>query len=468
MNMLKIAFLLLLTASCATKNYQLATGTKSSAFQAVPLSVTHVGSQVGSQESSGASSRAAYRKTYPNGLKLVVVEDHRSPTFAYQTWFNVGSRDEQPGLTGLAHLFEHMMFKGTSNYAEGLFDKLMDQAGAEGQNAFTSHDYTAYIEELPSSKLEFVAQIESDRMVNLIVNDQSFSTEREVVQNERRFRIENNPDGKMYQEMYDLSFTRHSYHWPVIGYEADLNRMTAEDARKFYKLHYAPDNATVVVVGDVDRSKVDGIIEKYYGAIPATHRKLAPPPKEPVQTAPREKTLKLNVQVEKLMISFPIPDISHPDIPALNMLQYMLAEGKSSRLHRALVETGIATGVGSWGADNKDPTLFIVSASMQSGKTAKQAEEIILKEISKISTEQPSERELERARNQMSFSLYEMLGSGPSLTQFIGRFEILAGGFEHGLKIQELTAATPAKDVSRVAKLYLNSSKRNTLYGVPK
>ncbi|NDG83730.1 MAG: insulinase family protein, partial [Proteobacteria bacterium] len=186
------------------------------------------------------------RARLPNGLKILILKDPSSPTFAYQTWFNVGSRNEVAGKTGLAHLFEHLMFKGTTHHKEGEFDALLEQAGAEGENAFTSNDHTAYVQELPDTRFDLITDLEADRMVNLIVNDASFKTEREVVQNERRFRKENSAEGTMYQTLFETSFSEHPYHWPVIGYEQDLNAMTAQDARDFYERFYSPDRATVV------------------------------------------------------------------------------------------------------------------------------------------------------------------------------------------------------------------------------
>lgn len=454
---MKIIHLLFLVPllSCATKNYQL--GSNGSGFETIPI----VGSTV------------AKRKVFPNGLKLVVVEAHSSPTFAYQTWYDVGSRNEVPKYTGLAHLFEHMMFKGTTNHPEGDFEKLMDKAGAEGQNAFTDHDYTVYVQELPISQLELALHLESDRMKNLIVNDESFKTEREVVQNERRYREENNPDGTMYQEIFNLSFKKHSYHWPVIGYKEDLDHMKAEDARAFYKTHYAPNHATVVVVGDVNANDIENGILRHYSQNPPTKR---PDPEslitpEPPQTAPREQTLKLNIKNEKLMIAYPIPAITHEDIPAINMLQTVLAEGKSSRLSRALVDTGVASTVGAWGMDNRDPSLFILVASLQNGKKAKQAEEIILREIAKIAEHPPTQEELEQVRNQVGYFYYESLSSNEGLARFIGKYETIGqskGGLELGTQIQKLSLLVTPEKITAAANRYLSQAKRNTVYGVPK
>ncbi len=409
-----------------------------------------------------------HRYRYPNGLKLLVVEDPSSPTFAYHTWFNVGSRDEVPGYTGLAHLFEHMMFKGTKNVKDGEFDRLLESAGAEGMNAFTSRDYTAYVQELPKDKLEFIAKLEADRMVNLIVNEAGFKTETEVVQNERRFRNENNPDGTMYQEIFGLAFNTHPYRWPVIGYQEDLDRMTAADAEKFYKSYYSPNHATIVVVGDVDHGKVNDTVAKYYGDIPAQPQLARDIPAEPEQTAPRRKTLKLNMQVEKLLMAYKTPAIGHEDIPALSVLAQVLAGGKSSRLHRALVETGLATAANTYEMDDQDPSLFLIAVSMQKSKKAAQAEAVVLREIQRLVQNEVPRKELERAINGINFQFYSDLGSNSAKARFIGSYATKSGDFELGLRIHEqIKKVTPAQ-VQQAAKKYLNPKSRSVLIGVPK
>jgi len=410
----------------------------------------------------------ARRFTLSNGLRLIVVEDHSSPTIAYQTWFNVGSRNEVPGYTGLAHLFEHMMFKGTQSHKEGEFDHILESAGAEGLNAFTSRDYTAYVQELPKDKLDLIAQLESDRMVNLIVNDESFKTEREVVQNERRYRTENSPDGFMYQEIFGLAFKTHPYSWPVIGFQKDLDRMSAEDARKFYKTFYKPNHATIVVVGDVTPAQVKEVVEKHYGSLPKVDSPEQNFAKEPKQTGVRRQKLKLSIQVEKILMGFHIPEATHEDAIALEVLRAVLSSGKSSRLQRALVETGIASSVGSFTLDDKDPSLLLVSANLQKGKKAAQAEAVILREIQKMAKEPVSLQELERARNGMSFDFYQNLSNNFEKAEFIGRYEVLMGGFEKALDIFQKQLQVTPQQIQKVAREYLAANNRNVIVGVPK
>lgn len=409
-----------------------------------------------------------HRYSLKNGLKLLVVEDHSSPTLAYQTWFRVGSRDEVPNYTGLAHLFEHMMFKGTTTHPEGEFDRILEQAGTEGLNAFTSRDYTAYIQELPKDKLDLIASLESDRMVHLVVDEQSFKTETQVVQNERRYRTENNPDGMIEQEIFGLAFKTHPYRWPVVGYQADLERMSGDDARRFYQSYYNPAHATVIVVGDVESEQVLKIVQKNYGSLPTISAPVHILEQEPVQKQPYRKNIKLNIQIEKLMIGFRVPPLVGHEIPALEVMASVLTSGKSSRLHRALVDTGIASSVDSYNPGEKDPSLFLISVNLQKGKRAAQAEEVVRRELLRLQKEPIPEREIERAKNKQSFDFYTGLSSNYQKAKFLGYFETVAGSFEKGIEIRkQIQAVTPAQ-LQEVARAFFVPNNRTVLTAMPK
>ncbi|MFZ9594502.1 MAG: M16 family metallopeptidase [Bdellovibrionia bacterium] len=403
-----------------------------------------------------------------NGLKILVLEDHASPTFAYQTWFKVGSKDEQVGKTGLAHFFEHMMFKGTKNYKAGEFDRLLEKAGVLGENAFTSHDYTAYVQELPKDQLELVMKLESDRMTQLVIDEKGFKTEREVVQNERRLRTENSQDGTLEESLFDLAFKRHPYHWPVIGYEKDLNAMRPADAMAFYRRFYSPAHATVVVVGDVNTQDVLKLAQKYYGSVDAEVDLPHFVPKEPPQMAFRKKELKLNIELEKILMGYHSPQAQSPDTAALEVLQNLLAGSKSSRLNQALVETGIASAVDCGNYGNKDPSLFVISATLQQGKRAEQAEKVILNELSVLQTSLISTQELQKAKNKFNFSFYEGLSSNFSKAMFLGHHETLHGDFQAGLQLQKAVDALKPRDIQRVAQRYFQPRERTVIVGTPK
>ena len=410
---------------------------------------------------------SAHRYAFKNGLKLIVVENPTSPTLAYQTWFDVGSKHEVPGKTGLAHLFEHMMFKATKNLKDGEFMKKLESEGAEGLNAFTSQDYTAYIQKIPKAHLEMLIKLESDRMVNLIVDKKAFSTEREVVQNERRMRNENNPGGKLYQAIFETSFSQHPYRWPVIGYEKDLTQMKAQDAFDFYQEFYGPSRATVVIVGDVKHNSTAKLIHKYYGPLKGkkgtTERVV-----EPKQKKLRRKTMKLNLQNEKIYMAYHIPGANSKEDGIFKLLPYILSTGQSSRLHKKLVESGLATYVSTGSFENSDPSLFVFTAGLQQGRSAKIAEKIIQSEISNLVQNPPSPSELKRALNQYLFSFYTTFTSNSGIAHFIGSTETQRGDYRKALGQHERAQSITAQEIQKVVKKYFTQTNLNVIIGKSK
>jgi zinc protease len=220
-----------------------------------------------------------------NGLTVLLNEDHSAPIISYHTWFRVGSKNEEVGYTGIAHLFEHMMFKGAKRYTGEQFDRVL-QANGGVNNAFTTHDYTGYYETLPGSKLELVADIEADRMENLQITPENLTSERDVVKEERRFRVDNNPGGVLREALYGTAFKVHPYRWPVIGYMEDISRIDVAKANEFYRTYYAPNNAVLVISGDFDKAEAKRIVEKYYGAIKSQEIPQRPRPPEPHPALP--------------------------------------------------------------------------------------------------------------------------------------------------------------------------------------
>jgi zinc protease len=405
---------------------------------------------------------------FPNGLKLLILKDDSSPTFAYQTWFDVGSRNEVIGKTGLAHLFEHMMFKGTSKYPDGKFDSILEQAGVEGENAFTSNDHTVYVQELPNNRLDLIIELESDRMTNLIVDDQSFKTEREVVQNERRLRKENSPEGTLYQTLFETIFSDSPYHWPVIGYEEDLTAMNAQDARDFYQRYYSPDRATIVVVGDVNESEVIRKVEKAYGSIPAKNTPDQPFKRDADQTAQKRKKVPLNIQNEKLWMGFRIPEAAHEDTPVFEVIQSLLSDGMNSRLNRALVNSGISTSASTGSFSMKDPGIFIFMTDLQKGKSAKLAESIILREIEQLKNKPVPAEELSRAKNVLRFGFYQQMVNTKGKAHFLGESETKFGNYEHGLRLREEIMKVTPDQIMKAAQQYFKTTNMTVLTGVPK
>lgn len=423
----------------------------------------------GAQTVSWLPGQDVIRVQLPNGLKILMLEDHSSPTLAFQVWYKVGSKNEVQGYTGLAHLFEHMMFKATKNLKEGEFDRSLEIAGAEGENAFTTRDLTAYIQEMPSSELDLISRLEAERMVNLIVDDHAFKTEREVVQNERRFRVENNPDGLMYNEIFSLLYVRHPYHWPVIGYDADLKRMSAEDARDFYKSYYGPNNATVVLVGDFIPDQAFATLQKHFGSLKATAVKPYLFVEEKAQTQPRSKTLKLPLESEKLVLAYKVPqlNLSAQKRATLEVLDSIVSGGSSSRLQKTLVDSGIATGIGGYLPDDVDYGIHAFFATAQKGKTASQMEETILKAFQEISNQGVTQEEVDRARNKIKFKFYTELGSNAEAAEFLGNYETRSSSFEYGVQVlKAYDQVTPQMVQQLVGEFYIPNA-RSTIIALP-
>lgn len=407
------------------------------------------------------------RIDFDNGLRAFVLENKVAPVFSYQTWFNVGSRDEEEGKSGLAHLFEHMMFKGTKKNKPGIFDRSMESAGARDLNAFTSFDYTAYVASLPVESFELVASLESDRMVGLSLTKEQFESEREVVRNERKQVMENNPEGRIYEELQKLAYARHPYGRPIIGFEKDLDAMSTKDCEDFYRTHYAPNNAVICVAGNMKTEKVAQILQKFYGKIPAQKRKEISPALEPAQEAERVKILSVPVQVEKIFMAYKVPNAVHPDQVALGVLSYLLSTGRSSRLYKALVSAGLCIEQGSSVNGSKDSSLFYVSASCQKGKSSEEVIGVIDREINKIIDSGLEESELKRIKNKISLETFQGLSTNSSLCRFIGANQLVMGDIRLALEEMEKIKVIERAEVQAVARKYLNPKNRTVVVGKP-
>ncbi|NUM88694.1 MAG: insulinase family protein [Bdellovibrionales bacterium] len=413
----------------------------------------------------GNSRASRYR--FSNGLRLIVVESRVAPVFSYQTWYDVGSRDEEAGLSGIAHLFEHMMFKETKRLKHGEFDRLMESNGARDLNAFTSTDYTAYVQSLPVEKLDLVAGLESQRMHELRLTKELFDSEREVVHNERKQRTENNPEGQMFEALQALAFVRHPYGRPVIGWEEDLNRMTIDDCRRFYSRYYAPDNAVIVVVGDVKPDKVAATIRKHYGKFSPGELRRTEPAQEPPQHEERVREMKLNLQVEKVYAGYKIPGASHRDQAALSVLGSVMSTGRSSRLYRALVDKGLTMDVSAGPGTAKDESLFYVSFAAQAGKKAQTALSALDAQVALLQHDVVTAEELERAKAKLKTEFFMGLGTNVARANFVGQFEIVLGDFTKALTAIEEINEVSLEEVRNVARRYLPRQNRCVVVGLP-
>jgi zinc protease len=402
-----------------------------------------------------------------NGLTILTLEDHSAPIVSYQVWFKVGSRNERPGITGISHLFEHMMFKGSKNIKPEEHAKLV-QANGGVLNAWTSNDNTTYFENLPADKLELAVRLEAERQVNLNITPENLTSEREVVKEERRLRTDNSPFGAVIEQLYAAAYTAHPYHWPVVGWMSDLDAITLEDCQEYYRTHYAPNNATVALVGDFKTEEAVALVKKYYGDMKA--QPLGPPVKtvEPPQTGERRVMVHKIAQTPMFVAGYHIPDVNHADIVPLKVLAKILFEGQSSRAYKKLVyEKQIAINVGGGVDEQIDPGLFYVYATAKPGKTAADVEAELYPELERLTTELVTDQELQKAKNQLEADFYYGLQSVSSKASRIGFSQAIAGDyrifFNEGEKIQAVTK----DELLRVAQQYLTEKNRTVAILVP-
>ncbi len=403
-----------------------------------------------------------------NGLKVIIMEDHSAPVFAYHTWFQVGSRNEKQGTTGIAHLFEHLMFKETKNTKEGEFDRILEEQGGK-INAATYVDWTFYRESLPAEAFHFIPPLEADRMQHMRLSQEQLDAEREVVVNERLMRVDNSPHGAMYESLYSTAFSTHPYHWPVIGWMTDIKNIKRDDCINFYNTYYAPNNATIVVVGDVDTKEVLKKIEEAYGSIPSSKIPEHTLPVEPVQTSEKIIELQKEISSEKFLMGYHTPNADHPDYPALEIAHCILFDGKSSRLQKILVnEKELATQSGGWVNQTKDPGLYIMDITMNPGKSMNDALTIIDQEIEKLRNEEVSDQELEKAKNRIETSFWSHFRTVDDKAELLGFHETVSLDFKHFFEEVPSLMKVTAKDVQRVIKTYLNQSNRTIVKAYPK
>jgi zinc protease len=418
-----------------------------------------------------AETPAVTEATLDNGLRILVLEDHRNPIASVQTWYKVGSRNEIPGATGLAHFLEHMMFKGTPAHGKGQFAHIVEENGGQ-DNAFTSHDVTSYYVDIAAERVDLVLGLEADRMRNLLLDPKEIDSERQVVAEERRTRTEDDPDGYLEEEFLAAAYKAHPYGWPVIGWMADIQRINPPELRAFYNRFYQPNNALLVVAGDVDARRVIARARETFGMIP---RAPAPPPMdsvEPPQPAERRvQVYKADARAAIVYIGFHVPNYRSKDAPALELLSTILQEGRASRLYRRLVyERRMALSIGGdYAYLSHDPNLFWFSGTPLPGQTPEALEQAIMAEIEQVRNEPVPEEEIERAKNQTEAGFVWRQDSVHSRAASMARFE-LAGSWRDGESFVPLIRQVTAADLQRVARAYFQPVRRTVgilLPGVP-
>ena len=353
---------------------------------------------------SGLEAPDTHEYHLSNGLKLIIREDHRAPTVAHMVWYRAGSMDEVNGKTGVAHVLEHMMFKGTHKVKAGDFSRLVAALGGR-ENAFTSRDYTAYFQQVGKSKLEDVIKLEADRMSNLNFDDAEFLKEIQVVMEERRLRTEDNPSSLLNESLMATAYMSSPYRHPVIGWMNDLQNMKASDARDWYRSWYAPNNATVVIAGDVEAEKVLAMVEEYYGVAPTHELPVRKPQIEPVQKGIKQVHVKAPADSAQLAMAWKVPrlepgNLDDPEPYALELLAAVLDGYDNARLNRILVkQEKVVNDVGvGYDMISRGPELFLISATMAKGKTVAQARTSIQKTLDELKQKGILESELKRIK----------------------------------------------------------------------
>lgn len=403
-----------------------------------------------------------------NGLDVLLLEDHSAPVFAYQTWFSVGSRHERPGITGIAHLFEHLMFKETKNLPEGEFDKLMESHGAQ-TNAATWVDWTMYREELPAGNLELVVRLEADRMENMILDDDQLESEREVVKNERRYRVDNDPEGTMFEVLYATAFNQHPYSWPTIGWMKDIEAISLDDCLTFYKKYYAPDNATVVLAGDFKADEALALINAYYGHMPTSGVEQPVIPPEPSQVAERRRVVVMPLSSPKLLYGYKMPGLTDDDHASIEVLHQVLFGGQSGRLYRKLVvETELAADASAWVSEFAYPGLYEILITLKEGGKPEEVEPLVNAELQRLADEPISQRELEKAQNQLEAEFLRNMQEVGDRAYGLGHYAITGGDYRLLFTVTDRYRAVTPQKVQLAAQRYLRKSNRTVVLAMPK
>lgn len=377
--------------------------------------------------------------TLDNGMEVVVIPDHRAPVVTQMVWYRVGSADETAGKNGLAHFLEHLMFKGTETTPDGEFSYIVARNGGT-ENAFTSYDYTAYFQNVAADRLKLVMGLEAERMTGLVMSDEDVETERQVILEERRMRTDNNPSAILSEQVRAAQYYIHPYGWPVIGWNHQIEGLTHQDVVDFYRAHYAPNNAILVIAGDVTLEEVRPLAERIYGAIPAAD--LAPRVRagDPPQSAPRRVVMEdPRAAQPSIQLSYMAP--THVTGPseqayALEALAQVLSGSTTSRLYRDLVvDQGVAATAGAWyDSDAVDPSRFGFWIVPADGRTAEEAEAALRAAIADLLAEGITEGELERAKSRMAADLIYARDSVSSIARWYG------ASLAVGLTIEEIEA----------------------------
>ena len=432
-------------------------------------------SQSGSNQ-SGSNQEKEVRLTAPlkvqrqqlsNGLIVLALEDHTTPSIAYYTVFKVGSRNERPGITGLSHLFEHMMFNGSARFAPKQFDEILESGGGSS-NAFTNADTTEYFEEFSSGTLDAVLQLESDRMRALKLDRQNIEQERGIVKEERRVNTDNNVESAMNEVLWNSAFVAHPYHWDTIGFMKDIDAIRLEDAKTYFRLHYAPNNAVVAVVGDFDTKTLFAKTARYYGDI-----KRQPEPRpvvnaEPPQQGERRIAFYKTAELPEVLIGYHVGSAHSRDDAACDTLSTILGQGESSRLYHSLVyEKQIATSVSAGNESRQDPGLFTLMARAQQGHTAQECEDALYRALAGVQKEGVTAQEMLKAKNVERVGFLDKFKTNLGRAGLLAEYQANWGGWQKLYDYLPLHAKVTPADVQRVSKQYFSDRNRTVVTLIP-
>jgi len=403
---------------------------------------------------------------FDNGLTVLTLEDETTPVVSFQMWVEVGSRDES-SYSGLAHLFEHMMFKGSRNIAPEEHARLINARGGT-VNAFTTQDYTVYFDDVTTESLPLVIDLEHERVANLDISQKTLDSERQVVLEERRMRTEDQPMGRTYEALLALTWTAHPYRRPVIGWRSDVEKATVEVCRRFFHTYYAPNNMVIAIVGAFDTDEVLAHLERTFGTLPPSPEIPRNPTEEPPQDGERRATVRFDLRSPIFAAAWHAPPTGDQDSEALDVLSEILSEGRSSRLYRSLVhesQLAISAQGGYW--ELVDAGAFLAFAGVRPGASIGRVEELALAEIERLKTEPVSPDELEKAKRQLEVSLVNGLATNHALASRFGRDYATFGRIrpldERLARIRKVSA----EDVMRVARTYLVREHRSVVHVVP-
>lgn len=406
-------------------------------------------------------------RTLTNGLEVRLLREASVPTVTYYTFYRVGSRNERPGITGISHLFEHMMFNGSAKYGPKEFDRQLESRGGTS-NAYTSNDVTAYYEDFDRDALPLVIDLESDRMRALRINDESLASEREVVKEERRYRVDNDIGGLMDEQLDALAYFAHPYHWPVIGWMGDLDAISRQDCEQYFRTYYAPNNAVIVVVGDIDIDETMRLIEQSYGDIPAGPPIPSVAAYEPEQRGERRGEVRYPAQAPAIAMGYKAVAANHPDAAVLDVIQTVLSIGEGARLERSLVRhQEVVTSIVAYFEWRIDPGLFKASMELPPGGDPAKAIASFDAEIKRLQDEPLSAAELARAKNILRGQTLRTLTTHNGRAHAFGEHEILFGSWRDVFQTLERYQAVTAEQVQNAARAYLRPERRTIVELVP-